>query len=122
VEWTAADTYGNRELQGMLQDLVRSFSKRTDQIDTELDRLVADGRERTPQLVKWAAQATRKPKEQEAPDTLYGRWRTEAAGRGVDPDTLVRELTGRTAVRDQEWTVSAVTAGGCSIGWLGRTG
>jgi conjugative relaxase-like TrwC/TraI family protein len=107
VEWTAADTHGNRELQGMPQDLVRSFSKRTGQIDTELDRLVADGGERTPRLVKWAVHATRKPKEQEAPDTLYGRWRQEAAGRGVDPDTLVRELTGRTRDRDQDRTVSA---------------
>src|SRR5512132_4046736 len=33
VEWTAADTYGNREVQGMPQDLVRSFSKCTGQID-----------------------------------------------------------------------------------------
>jgi conjugative relaxase-like TrwC/TraI family protein len=107
VEWTAADTHGNRELQGMPQDLVRGFSKRTGQIDAELDRLVADGRERTPRLVKWAVQATRKPKEQEPPDSLYGRWRTEASGRGVDPDTLVRELTGRTRDRDQDRTVSA---------------
>ena len=62
VEWTAADTHGNRELQGMPEDLVRGFSKRTGQIDAELDRLGADGRERTPRLVKWAVQATRKPK------------------------------------------------------------
>jgi conjugative relaxase-like TrwC/TraI family protein len=107
VEWTAADGHGNRELQGMPEALVRSFSKRTGQIDAELDRLTADGRERTPRLVKWAVHATRKPKEQEAPDTLYGRWRQEAAGRGVDPDTLVRELTGRTRDRDQDRTVSA---------------
>jgi conjugative relaxase-like TrwC/TraI family protein len=107
VEWTAADTHGNRELQGMPQDLVRSFSKRTGQIDAELDRLVADGGDRTPRLVKWAVHATRKPKKQEALDTLYGRWRQEAAGRGVDPDILVRELTGRTRGRDQDWTVSA---------------
>jgi conjugative relaxase-like TrwC/TraI family protein len=69
VEWTAADRHGNRELQGMPEALVRGFSKRTDQIDSELDRLVADGRERTPRLVKWTVQATRKPKEHEAPDT-----------------------------------------------------
>jgi conjugative relaxase-like TrwC/TraI family protein len=29
VEWTPADTYGNRELQGLPEELVRSFSKRT---------------------------------------------------------------------------------------------
>src|ERR687897_148411 len=69
VEWTTADTHGNRELAGMPNKLVRSFSKRTDQIGTELDRLAADGRERTPRLVKWTVHATRKPKEHEAPDT-----------------------------------------------------
>jgi conjugative relaxase-like TrwC/TraI family protein len=106
VEWTAADSHGNRELHGMPEELVRSFSKRTGQIDAELDRLVADGRERTPRLVKWAVHATRKPKDHEAPDTLYGRWRQEAAERGHDPDTLVRQVTGRTANRDQDQTVS----------------
>jgi hypothetical protein len=29
---------GNRQLQGMSEELVRSFSKRTDQIDTGLNR------------------------------------------------------------------------------------
>src|SRR4030095_15299012 len=111
VEWTTADTHGNRELAGMPKELVRSFSKRTDQIDTELDRLTADGRERTPRLVKWAVQATRKPKEHEAPDTLYDRWRQEAAERGVDADTLVRTVTGRTPNRDQNQTVSADASG-----------
>jgi AAA domain len=86
------------------------FSKRTGQIDAELDRLAADGRERTPRLVKWAVHATRKPKGHETPDTLYGRWRAEAAERGHDPDALVREATGRTADRDQDWTVSAAVA------------
>jgi hypothetical protein len=110
VEWTAADTHGNRELQGMPQDLVRGFSKRTDRTDTELDRLAADGRERTPRLIKWAVHATRKPKEHAAPDTLYGRWRAEAAERGVDPDTLVRTVTDRTPNRDQDRTLSAEVA------------
>jgi len=111
VEWTAADTYGNRELRGMPEELVLGFSKRTDRIDTELDRLTVDGRERTPRLVKWAVHATRKPKEHEAPDTLYGRWRAEAAERGQEPDTLVREVTGRTPNRDQNQTVSEAVAG-----------
>src|SRR5829696_684285 len=106
VEWTAADAHGNRELQGIPEALVRSFSKRTGQIDAELDRLVADGRERTPRLVKWTVQATRKPKGHETPDTLYSRWRQEAAARGVDPDTLVRTVTDRTPNRVQDQTVS----------------
>jgi conjugative relaxase-like TrwC/TraI family protein len=111
VEWTAADRHGNRELRGMSEELVQGFSKRTGQIDTELDRLAADGRERTPRLVKWAVHATRKPKEHEAPDTLYGRWRQEASERGHDPDTLVREVTDRTPNRDQDRTVSAEVTG-----------
>jgi hypothetical protein len=106
VEWTPADAHGNRELQGMPEELVRSFSKRTSQIDAELDRLVADGRERTARLVKWTVQATRKPKEHEAPDTLYDRWRQEAVERGVDAATLVRQVTGRTPNRIQDQTVS----------------
>jgi len=111
VEWTAADTHGNRELQGMPEALVRSFSKRTSQIDRAVQELAADGRERTPRLVKWAVQATRKPKQHETPDTLYDRWRQEAAERGIDPDTLVREVTGRTPDRDQDGTVSDAMAG-----------
>jgi conjugative relaxase-like TrwC/TraI family protein len=43
VEWTAADDHGNRELQGMPQDLIRGFSKRTGEIDSELDRLGRTG-------------------------------------------------------------------------------
>jgi conjugative relaxase-like TrwC/TraI family protein len=111
VRWTAADTHGNRELAGIPQELVRGFSKRTSQIDAELDRLAADGGERTPRLVKWAVQATRKPKQHETPDTLYDRWRAEAGERGHDPDTLVRTLTGRTPDRNQDRTVSAALAG-----------
>jgi AAA domain/TrwC relaxase len=110
MEWTAAEAPGNRELQGVSEALVRSFSKRTGQIDAELDRLAAHGRERTPRLVKWAVRATRRPKQHETPDTLYDRWRAEAAERGVDPDTFVRTVTGRTADRDQDWTVSAAVA------------
>jgi conjugative relaxase-like TrwC/TraI family protein len=110
VEWTAADTHGNRELRRMPEALIRGFSKRTDQIDAELDRLAVDGRERTPRLVKWAVQATRKPKQHETPDTLYGRWRQEAAERGHNPDTLVLEVTGRTPDRNQDQTVSDAVA------------
>jgi TrwC relaxase/AAA domain-containing protein len=109
VVWTAADVHGNRELKGMPEELVRWFSKRAGQIDLEVERLAAEGRERTPRLVKWAVHATRKPKAHETTDTLYGRWRTEAAERGVDPDTLVRQVTDRTCDREQDRTVSEPT-------------
>jgi conjugative relaxase-like TrwC/TraI family protein len=111
VEWTPADSHGNRELQGISEALVRGFSKRTHQLDIELDRLAADGRERTPRLVNWAVQATRKPKQHETPDTLYDRWRTEAAELWVDADTLVRSVTGRTANRVQHLSVSDEATG-----------
>jgi len=111
VVWTPADSHGNRELQGMPEDLIRSFSKRTDQIDRAVQDLAADGRERTPRLVKWAVHATRKPKEHETPDTLYDRWRQEATERGVDPHTLVRTVSGRTANRQQDCTVSDAVVG-----------
>jgi conjugative relaxase-like TrwC/TraI family protein len=107
VAWTAADRYGNRELHGVSEQLVRAFSKRTDQIDLELERLEATGRTRTPRLVKWAVHATRKPKQHEAPETIYARWRGEAAELGQDPDTLVRQVTGR--VRDRTPPVSEQT-------------
>jgi conjugative relaxase-like TrwC/TraI family protein len=109
VVWTDADVHGNRELQGMPEELVRLFSKRSDQIDLEVGRLAASGRERTPRLVKWAVHATRKPKAHETPDTLYERWRTEVAERGVDPDALVRQVTDRTRDREQDRTVSERT-------------
>ena len=105
----------------MPEALVAGFSKRAGQIDAELDRLAADGRERTPRLVKWTVQATRKPKQHETPDTLYGRWRAEAAERGVDADTLVRTVTGRTPNRDQERCPSGRCAT-CSPAWPVRTG
>jgi hypothetical protein len=91
------------------EELLRAFSKRTDQIDLEVERLEASGRERTPRLVKWAVHATRKPREYEAPVTLYGRWRAEAAERGHDPDTLVRAVSGRTRDPDQDLLVSKGT-------------
>jgi conjugative relaxase-like TrwC/TraI family protein len=100
VEWTAADQHGNRELRGMPAELLRAFSKRTDQIDQQLERLEAEGRERTPRLVKWAVHATRKAKEYEAPESLYARWRAEAGERGQDSDALVRRVIGRASDRE----------------------
>jgi conjugative relaxase-like TrwC/TraI family protein len=107
VAWTAADRWGNREMQGVPEELLRAFSKRAEQIEAEVQRLEQTGRERTPKLVKWAVHATRKPKAHEAPETLYERWRAEAAERGIDADQLVRRVTGR--VRDRKAGVSDAT-------------
>jgi conjugative relaxase-like TrwC/TraI family protein len=110
VAWTAADRWGNRELVGIPQELLRAFSKRTEQIEAEIERLEADGRERTPRLVKWAVHSTRKPKEHEAPETVYARWRGEAAELGADADTLVRQVTGRARDRTPQESGQTVRA------------
>jgi conjugative relaxase-like TrwC/TraI family protein len=109
VEWTAADRHGNREIAGMPRELVRAFSKRTEQVTAEVERLETSGRLRTPRLVKWAIHATRKAKEHETPETLYARWGTEAAERGTDPNALVRAVTGRVAGRDRDQGPSEAT-------------
>src|SRR6266545_477949 len=59
------------------------------------------GRQRTPALVRFAVHATRTAKRHEAPETLHDRWRTEALTRGIDPDRLVRQVSGRARGQDQ---------------------
>jgi conjugative relaxase-like TrwC/TraI family protein len=109
IEWTDADRHGNREVRVMPKELVRAFSKRAEQVNAEVERLEASGRLRTPRLVKWAVHATRKAKEHETPETLYARWRQEAADRGTDPDALVRQVTGRARDREQGPSEATVT-------------
>jgi hypothetical protein len=77
----------------MPEELVRSFSKRTDQIDAELDRLTADGRERTPWLVSNSAWLRRPPAGRRSwrPRRPMGRWgrpwpRTRLPGHAVAGD------------------------------------
>jgi conjugative relaxase-like TrwC/TraI family protein len=95
VAWTEADRWGNRELAGMPPELLRVFSKRADAIDCEVERLEAEGRVRTPKLVKWVVHATRQAKQHEAPTTLVERWRAEATEHGVDIPELLRRVVGR---------------------------
>jgi conjugative relaxase-like TrwC/TraI family protein len=94
VEWSNADQYGNREVAGVPDELVRTFSKRADAIDAEVDRLEADGRVRTPKLVKWVVHSTRQAKRQEAPATLAERWRAEAREHEADVPSLLRDVLG----------------------------
>jgi len=95
VVWSQPDRWGNRELAGMPLDLLKTFSKRADAIDGEVERLQAEGRVRTPKLVKWVVQTTRQAKRHEAPAALAERWRAEAAEHGVDVPELLREVLGR---------------------------
>ncbi len=95
VAWSDADRWGNRELAGMPAELLKTFSKRADAIDDAVERLQAEGRVRTPKLVKWVVQTTRQAKQHEAPATLAERWRAEAAEHGVDVPELLRDVLGR---------------------------
>src|SRR6266545_2870562 len=95
VAWTDADRWGNREVAGVPAELLRAFSKRADAIDLEVERLEAQGRVRTPKLVKWVVHATRQAKQHETPATLLERWRAEAAEHGVDAPTMLRDVVGR---------------------------
>ncbi len=109
VRWAPADRWGNRGIEGMPEELRRSFSKRHQQISAELQRQEAEGKHRTPRLVRKVVHATRPAKSHETPETLYGRWEQEARDLGVEPERLVLELTDRTRVREQ--VVAAGTAG-----------
>src|SRR6266540_2042518 len=95
VAWGEPDRWGNRELAGMPTELLRVFSKRADAIDGEVERLEAEGRVRTPKLVKWVVQATRQAKQHEAPAALAERWRDEATEHGVDVGELLRKVVSR---------------------------
>jgi conjugative relaxase-like TrwC/TraI family protein len=96
IAWGEPDRWGNRAIQGMPEGLVKAFSKRHEQITAELDRLEReDGKPRTGRLVQYVAHATRPAKTHETPETLYGRWQQEARERGVDPERLADQVTGR---------------------------
>ena len=95
VQWGEADRWGNRPLVGMPAEVVRAFSKRHEQVSDELARLEDAGRQRTARLVRFAVHATRQAKTNERPETLYERWRAEARALGIDPDRLVRQVSGR---------------------------
>jgi conjugative relaxase-like TrwC/TraI family protein len=104
IAWGEADRWGNRPIVGMPTEIVRAFSKRNQQIGEHLTQLEEQGRQRTPALVRFAVHATRQVKRNEAPETLYDRWRAGALTRGIDPERLVRQVTGR--AREQDLGVS----------------
>jgi hypothetical protein len=104
IAWGEADRWGNRPIVGMPTEVVRAFSKRTQQITRHLAQLQEQGRQRTPALVRFAVHATRQAKRHEDPETLHTRWRSEALARGIDPDRLVGEVSGR--AREQDRAVS----------------
>jgi conjugative relaxase-like TrwC/TraI family protein len=108
IAWGEADRWGNRPIVGMPAEVVRAFSKRNQQITQHLAQLEEQGRHRTPALVRFAVYATRTAKRHEAPETLYDRWRSEARALGIDPDRLVRQVSGRAREQDQKVSNLAV--------------
>jgi conjugative relaxase-like TrwC/TraI family protein len=95
IQWGEADRWGNRPILGIPVEVVRAFSKRSEQIAEHLAQLEEQGRQRTPALVQFSVHATRQAKQQEAPETLQDRWRAEARELDINPDRLVRQVTGR---------------------------
>ncbi len=124
VKWEAPDRWGNRAIQGMPEELRRGFSKRHEQISAELERQEANGKRRTPRLVQKVVHATRPAKSHETPETLYGRWQQEARDLGVEPERLVRQVTGRERSREQDpvGTVGHDSAAAAVVGTAGRDG
>ncbi len=102
VGWEAPDRWGNRAVQGMPEELRRGFSKRHEQISAELERQEALGKRRTPRLVQKVVHQTRPAKSHETPETWYGRWQQEARDLGVEPERLVRQVTGRERSREHD--------------------
>jgi conjugative relaxase-like TrwC/TraI family protein len=102
VRWEAPDRWGNRAIQGMPEALRRGLSKRHEQISAELARQEAQGKHRTAKLVQKVVHATRPAKSHETPETLYGRWQQEARALGVEPERLVRQVTGRERSCEQD--------------------
>jgi hypothetical protein len=97
-----AGRWGNRAVEGMPEELRRSFSKRHEQISAELQRQEAQGKHRTPKLVQKVVHETRPAKSHETPETLYGRWQQEARDLGFEPERLVLQVTGRERSREQD--------------------
>jgi conjugative relaxase-like TrwC/TraI family protein len=102
VRWEAPDRWGNRAVEGMPEELRRGFSKGHEQINAELERQEAEGKHRTAMLVQKVVHATRPPKSQETPETLYGRWQQESRALGYEPERLVRQVTRRERSREHD--------------------
>jgi hypothetical protein len=78
IAWDESDRWGNRSITGMPAEVVRAFSKRREQISQRVAELEERGRQRTPALVRFPVQASRKAKQHEAPENLHACWRSEA--------------------------------------------
>lgn len=89
IEWTAP-VKDAREIAGIPQRIIRLFSKRRDEIETELDRLGASG----PKAAEAATLATRKAKAAIDAEGIVQRWQAEAVDAGWGPaelDTLLSQ-------------------------------
>ncbi|MGE0308927.1 MAG: MobF family relaxase, partial [Acidimicrobiia bacterium] len=88
VEWTPPVKDAS-EIAGIPQRIIRLFSKRRDEIETELERLGAFG----PKAAERAALATRKTKGAFDAEGIVARWQHEAEAAGWGPGELDHFLT-----------------------------
>ena len=90
VAWTSVER-GIAEVEGLPRTVLRTFSKRRDQIERALEDRGLSGTA----AAQAACLATRPAKQREDPAASRERWRAEAGGLGVDADA-VRRLLDRT--------------------------
>jgi hypothetical protein len=122
----AADTNGQSEISGVPPALLKAWSKRTAQIDTDAVTRITEyenslgrslnGNERAA-IVKEAVLRTRRGKEHHDAGTLRERWLAEATGLGFDPGTVTDAArqaateAGRQAARQSAAGDAVVTEG-----------
>jgi hypothetical protein len=107
VEWEPVDRNGQADILGVPRGLIEHFSKRRKDVEVRgaqriaaaearLGRTLTDD-ERAEQY-QFAAYDTRPPKAGSAQDeaALGGRWRTEAAAAGWEPEPWISDTLGRT--------------------------
>jgi conjugative relaxase-like TrwC/TraI family protein len=121
-----ADSNGQSEISGVPKELMKAWSKRTVQIDTDAAVRIGEyenslgrslnGNERAA-IVKEAVLRTRPAKEHRDAGSLHERWLAEAGALGFDPGTVTAEThsaafqTGRQASRQPVEHGSAVAEG-----------
>jgi conjugative relaxase-like TrwC/TraI family protein len=123
-----ADTHGQAEIIGVPGGLLRLWSKRTAQIESEAAGKISEyeaslGRTLTSAervaVTKTAVLKTRPDKTHQEPTTLYGRWVAEAGAAGFTPPALMASVTAAAreqltprAISGTELLVEAVRAAG----------
>ncbi len=99
IAWDEPNAAGNSEIVGMLELLIRLFSKGRQAIEAELEQRAAAGLAVSAKVANWVAHKVRQAKHHEPIATLWARWMAEARDAGFDLAALERRLLGH-RVRD----------------------